>query len=987
MQDTTPPTYFNTFFKLDTDNQDFKVKINNKDQKSDDGVSPLWFFNHLLENASASIPATANVGGTSAAAATDNSDDDAAAVAPNATATGAAAADDGDEDDAVAPNATITGLYKCTNHKDCHILLYNYFRDSIIYSDSTGEKAIKSYIEKNYNLPTYPTSIQLMEFVTKVLSEIPLRTKDSVFETKNQGNEDDANAPHKGTNQTGRLQPFWCISQSNYETKPFIFKTTDPGKNESKKYFKLDSTSELIKTITSKDSLESVLEAEFESNKTLDEKCNIWKNLANIKGIYQTTEDTYNFLSTDENKLKDKFWPKETSDGSSKTKPSYLHKKNLFPVSNSTDFKTDPYGFNFPYFNVNSLNPFEPDFHFNAKYERKPPSIWDDSGSCDFSKNFLFVLDGDDIIIENQKLCNYKLYNEVWTITFRNSNENKIKDSVIINFKNKTIDGKKSLDLKTFREDIKKYTPWRNWHQPSPPYIVYLIGRFKFPNDSKNTDNNSCTKPLPLWVNKPSDSQIPRSESVEDKYFHLDISDYPNDNNSPKIQAGALAKMIFGDEYAYKSNQGKSTNFTETNVPTNIFGDLVTNAEYLELGDWAKELSKIFNGIKYYRKNNAESATPPTKIVKPYYKQNTGYENTTAENDILVSLPLTGSKLRQEIKIADAAELYPSLKNHGRELGRSHGLRIPDQGTVMGGLHNFMLNAPPANNYKNTFKGSKISATNFSLLTLQNDNGSLDKWKRLKAGALFQKPAADSDTPAAASTASTSPQTLPANQEWCHLMGHGDGGGQKMGNLVSGSWFCNSEQLAIEQGQRETTHKLTNRYELRTTAYLFPNTTIFFEKSYLKKGNKDDQPEDNHPNNSDVNELGKTMPVCAAIEYKIYDTKDDLGANGPNPTKIFHHTFEGQGEFWDQNQHKILFAYVKYLLAGKEVFEADLMAINSKQNIAKASGSKRGFGDSSGGADNQCNTRPIKRHQAQGKDTQVPKHNDSSSQDDDVQDA
>lgn len=41
---------------------------------------------------------------------------------------------------------------------------------------------------------------------------------------------------------------------------------------------------------------------------------------------------------------------------------------------------------------------------------------------------------------------------------------------------------------------------------------------------------------------------------------------------------------------------------------------------------------------------------------------------------------------------------------------------------------------------------------------------------------------------------------LRTEQEWCHLIGHGDGGEEFFENFISGSKHCNTEQLAIEQG-------------------------------------------------------------------------------------------------------------------------------------------------------------------------------------------
>jgi hypothetical protein len=76
---------------------------------------------------------------------------------------------------------------------------------------------------------------------------------------------------------------------------------------------------------------------------------------------------------------------------------------------------------------------------------------------------------------------------------------------------------------------------------------------------------------------------------------------------------------------------------------------------------------------------------------------------------------------------------------------------------------------------------------------------------------------------------------LRTQQEWCHLIGHGDGGPEVPENFVSGSNHCNTEQLAIESGER-TARRLFKmalgeqsdgeliELEVKITAYLFPSS-------------------------------------------------------------------------------------------------------------------------------------------------------------------
>jgi hypothetical protein len=61
--------------------------------------------------------------------------------------------------------------------------------------------------------------------------------------------------------------------------------------------------------------------------------------------------------------------------------------------------------------------------------------------------------------------------------------------------------------------------------------------------------------------------------------------------------------------------------------------------------------------------------------------------------------------------------------------------------------------------------------------------------------------------------------TMRTDQEWCHLHGHGLGGSEQPDNFVSGSEHCNTEQLAIELGQKDAG---IDGLKARVTAYLLP---------------------------------------------------------------------------------------------------------------------------------------------------------------------
>lgn len=63
---------------------------------------------------------------------------------------------------------------------------------------------------------------------------------------------------------------------------------------------------------------------------------------------------------------------------------------------------------------------------------------------------------------------------------------------------------------------------------------------------------------------------------------------------------------------------------------------------------------------------------------------------------------------------------------------------------------------------------------------------------------------------------------LRTDQEWCHLVGHGDGGPEIEANFVSGSKHCNTEQLALELAQREYRGR---GIVVKVTAYLLTGRT------------------------------------------------------------------------------------------------------------------------------------------------------------------
>lgn len=204
-------------------------------------------------------------------------------------------------------------------------------------------------------------------------------------------------------------------------------------------------------------------------------------------------------------------------------------------------------------------------------------------------------------------------------------------------------------------------------------------------------------------------------------------------------------------------------------------------------------------------------------------------------------------------------------------------------------------------------------------------------------------------------------QTIfPTAQEWCHLLGHGDGGDERVGNFVSGSYHCNTEQLAIESGQRRTTIPADKRYILKSTAYLLDDDSMITtgtgdkQETYLNKNDKSYETNGykQHINNNEIKEqklkeeiekTGKNAPIAKFIRYKIYDTKTK-DAKG-QPVKIFDYIFEGQSEFFDRNQYLILNYTIRYILNPDEVLEDLAQKWIEKDNQKRKRTSGEAFDD------------------------------------------
>ena len=143
-------------------------------------------------------------------------------------------------------------------------------------------------------------------------------------------------------------------------------------------------------------------------------------------------------------------------------------------------------------------------------------------------------------------------------------------------------------------------------------------------------------------------------------------------------------------------------------------------------------------------------------------------------------------------------------------------------------------------------------------------------------------------------------------QEWCHLIGHGDGGSEDQSNLAAGSHYANTEQLALEEGARALravgkAHGVV--VLLKVTTYLTPGTkcadAIRYKVALWRK-----------PKPAAKGKPAAAAAVAAA-STDVSASKDGAAAAvsaasvEAEAVEIFDHLFDGQSESFDRNEFAI----------------------------------------------------------------------------------
>ncbi len=430
------------------------------------------------------------------------------------------------------------------------------------------------------------------------------------------------------------------------------------------------------------------------------------------------------------------------------------------------------------------------------------------------------------------------------------------------------------------------------------------------------TEIKAAYPQIPSLIGLPPERNLDRCSSVA--FIQANLNENPADA-SPPVQ------LFVNRDPGPSSGIYVLTNSPSSRLPADI--DKVLDRDSSSAGasaplaEQARKMSYFFN-FRYYRKIDLEAG----KVIKwlpASNKPNTladGIDLTAKyrrdlpegyDQVIGIETPISFNLLSNiaffKSYTAPNATAGISLKNKGNDLFRARGKRLA-AGSVMAKLRNYINVTPkPGSN-------TSLSASQMSNWEIAESNKAREAWQGLKK---------------------TRRDRLPTDQEWCHLLGHGDGGDERFGNFVSGSFHCNTEQLAMEsKGRRQVTQsEPKGTYTLRSTAYLFNDGENLLSSNYLNNDRAYAQMKKVYAALSKPkagptlpDKSGTVLPFAAFLRYKMY-VNPSIGDAAGAPTrasfqKLFDYIFEGQSEFIDQHQFAIIKYASWFCLAGEDAFKA-----------------------------------------------------------------
>ncbi|EPG75120.1 hypothetical protein LEP1GSC058_0060 [Leptospira fainei serovar Hurstbridge str. BUT 6] len=292
---------------------------------------------------------------------------------------------------------------------------------------------------------------------------------------------------------------------------------------------------------------------------------------------------------------------------------------------------------------------------------------------------------------------------------------------------------------------------------------------------------------------------------------------------------------------------------------------------------------QILEELGYYKKQNLAIArknlpkvySKPRIFVNAPPRKNFKYIEENSKR-----LPLLRKKMKGQV-VLETKETTGSPLMHRESQGRenagsvmkkylfstkfSAGMHVDGEDTFSAKYSAYYSKKYP----KKPFKGNSLAATEFTDYVASQDGTTAEIIQNFPTEVSYLKQ-------------KEKYYEVVTDQEWCHLFGHGDGGPDTPDNFVSGSKHCNTEQLAIETGQRK---RKIDGLTAKITAYLLPASNIWY--------NPDADAKDNYKKDN--------LPLAHVMRYKVY---------GAKRKKIFDHWYDAQEQSFDYNEFLILEEFV-----------------------------------------------------------------------------